>query len=307
MRILFISGVELGYECCKSLLERKTGVVGIFCYPGELKERSGYVDFSDLGKKYGVPVFKFQDVNSAEAVSEMKGLAPDLILVIGWSSIIGEEILKIPKKGVLGHHPTLLPKHRGNAPIPWTLINGLTRSGVTMFFLEKEVDKGEIAGQKEFDVEMDDDASSIYAKATAATVSLLSEMLPKIGNGTLKTMKQNPGRSSRWGKRRPEDGIIDWNTMAIYLHNWIRGLTHPYPGAFTFLGERKLFIWKAEIADWKGKSGRPGEVVEAGERLVVRTGDGAIAVKKLQLEGEEEFGAKEFVERNKIRARTVLG
>jgi methionyl-tRNA formyltransferase len=307
MRILFVSGVKLGHECCKSLLERKVGVVGIFCYPGELKDRSGYVDFSALGKKHGVPVFRFQDVNSAEAISDMKRLAPDLILVIGWSSIIGEEILKIPKKGVLGHHPTLLPKHRGNAPIPWTLINGLTRSGVTMFFLEKEIDKGEMAGQKEFDVEMDDDASSIYAKATAATVSLLAEILPKIEKGTLKTIKQDSRKASRWGKRKPEDGIIDWNMMAIYLHNWIRGLTHPYPGAFTFLGDKKLFIWKAEIVVWKQKSGRPGEVVEAGERLLVRAGDGAIAVESLQLEGEEEFGAKEFVERNKIRAGISLG
>lgn len=306
MRILLISGVEMGWQCAKALLEKKMGLVSVFSLPESMSGRSGYKDFSELGRKYGIEVNKFEDVNCPESVSRIRSIAPDLILVIGWSGIIGEEILKIPKRGVIGHHPTLLPKHRGNAPIPWTLINGLTKSGVTLFYLEKEIDNGLIVGQREFDVDFDDDAASLYSKATETTISLLFDVLPGIENSTLKAIAQDKKKSSRWGKRKPEDGIIDWNCMSIYLYNWIRGLTHPYPGAFTFLGEKKLFIWKATISEYI-KSGTPGEILDSQGKLLVKTGDGALSIKIIQLEGEKEMEAAEFVKIHKIKPGSKLG
>jgi len=306
MRILLVSGIGMGWQCAKALLEKKMGLVSIFSLPESMSGRSGYKDFSELGRKYGIEVHKYEDINCNESISKIKQVAPDLILVIGWSGIIGEEILKIPKKGVIGHHPTLLPKHRGNAPIPWTLINGLAKSGVTLFYLEKEIDNGGIAGQKEFNVDFSDDASSLYSKATEATVSLLLETLPKIEKGILKPVAQDRMRASRWGKRKPEDGIMDWNSMSIYLYNWIRGLAHPYPGAFTFLGDKKLIVWKARISESK-KNGKPGEVLSTGGGITVKTGDGAILVEKVQLEGGDEVEAAEFVKKHGITAGTILG
>ena len=271
MRIVFVSGVELGRACAERLFEKKFDIAAIFCLPASASSRSGYADFSGLGKKYGVPVFRYEDINTPEAVAKIKGLAPDLLVVIGWSGIIGDTVLGIPKKGVLGHHPTLLPAHRGNAPIPWTLINGLARSGVTLMFLEKEVDRGDIAGQREFDIALEDDAADVYSKATKTTISLLLEVLPKIADGTLVRRPQDQSRASKWGKRKPEDGIIDWNCMAIYLYNWVRGLAHPYPGAFTFFEGKKLFIWKAKMAESTPRS-EPGEIIEADGELIVKCG-----------------------------------
>lgn len=307
MRIVLISGVETGLRCAEALLKKKAGLVGIFCYPDSLRDRSGYADFAPLGREYGVPVHKPEDINSPGAVEEIRSLAPDIILVIGWSMIIGDGILAVPRKGALGHHPTLLPKHRGNAPIPWTLINGLARTGVTFFFLEKEIDAGAIAGQKEFAVSLDDDAGSLYRKMTDATVELLLELLPKISKGTLRPTGQDSRNASRWPRRRPEDGVIDWNTMALCLYNWIRGLSHPYPGAFTFLGKDKVYVWKAALCNESGWEGKPGTVVSAGGRMIVMAGDGPIRLEKLQVEGGGELPAAEFCKRHGIEAGARFG
>ncbi|HID72718.1 TPA: hypothetical protein EYP38_02140, partial [Candidatus Micrarchaeota archaeon] len=180
MRIVFISGVEFGLRCLEPIVGNGTDIAAIFSLDGR-EDRSGYVDFSGFGEKHGIPVHKlkeFKELNSSENVKKIKELNPDLVLVIGWSGLIGEDILAIPPKGTLGHHPTMLPKHRGNAPIPWTLINGLSRSGVTLFYLEKEMDTGDIAGQREFEITLDDDASTVYAKAIDATAQLLLDVLP---------------------------------------------------------------------------------------------------------------------------------
>jgi len=307
MKIVFISGVKMGFDCAEALLKEEYNIAAIFSLPETCSSCSGYVDFAPLGKKYNIPVFEYKDTNDPQVVKKVKELAPDLILVIGWSGVISEELLTIPKKGVLGHHPTLLPKHRGNAPIPWTLINGLTKSGVTLFFLEKEIDKGDIAGRREFEVIFEDDASTLYKKATKATILLLSDVLPKIEHETLIRTKQDPAKASRWSKRRPEDGIIDWNCMTIYLYNWIRGLTHPYPGAFTFLGRKKLYLWKVKIAEVPVKKSRCGELFFLDGGPLVRTGNGAIELLRLQLEGEEEMDAAEFVKRHAFKEGVVLG
>jgi len=230
------------------------------------------------------------------------------VLLIGWSGIIGEEILAIPKMGVIGHHPTLLPRHRGNAPIPWTLINGLSRSGVTLFFLEKEIDKGDIAGQKEFQITLEDDAASVYAKATKATIELLPKVLRDLEAGKLARIPQDPQKASRWGKRKPEDGIIDWNCMAIYLHNWVRGLTHPYPGAFTLHSGRKLFIWKAKIAASKsGSNAVPGTVLESKKKLFVQCGDGVLEILRLQVESGKEIDASSSASSLGLKKGDLLG
>ena len=306
MRIVLISGVEIGLRCAEALLDKKADLAAIFCYPDSLRNHSGYVDFAPLGKKYGVPVYKPENINSPEGVEGIRQFAPDAIFVIGWSMVIGNGILAIPPKGVIGHHPSLLPKHRGNAPIPWTLINGLTRSGVTFFFLEKEVDRGAIAGQKEFDVSLEDDAGSLYQKVTDATVELMLELLPKLGKGTLKPVEQDSRNASKWPRRRPEDGVIDWNTMTVCLYNWVRGLTHPYPGAFTFLGNDKVYIWKASRGTGND-SVKPGTVISAGERIEIKAGDGIIALERLQMEGGKELSAAEFAKKYKIARGTKFG
>ena len=306
LNIVYVSGVKLGYECAEKILDNGYGIKRIFCLGDEFKERSGYVDFSPLCEKHKIPLTKTADINLPENVALIQNERPDVIFVIGWSQIIGEDILKIPKIGIIGHHPTLLPKHRGNAPIPWTLINGLTKSGITFFFLEKKIDDGDILIQKEFDVDFEDNATTVYQKMILSSIKSLEILLPQLGTGEFNRIKQDHRRASIWKKRSPDDGIIDWNSMTIYIYNWIRGLTHPYPGAFTYLDNKKIFIWTARISSLNIK-GQPGKIKFHDDKVLIFTGDGAIQVDCLQVEGELEMDANTFIKKHLEFDNQLLG
>lgn len=290
MKILYIGALDFGYRCLESILKNKFEVVGVYSLSEKHKERSGFKDFSDLCNKYKVPLTKLDHPKKDIDPEQVKKLNPDIILVIGWSWLISNEVISIPKLGSIGHHPTLLPKHKGNAPIPWTLIKGLTKTGTTFFYLEKEVDSGKIAGQKEVEVEFTDDALILYNKLADASIELLSEILPKIENGTLESKEQDPKESSFWPRRKPEDGIINWNSPSVNIYNLIRGVTHPYPGAFTYFKGKKLLIWESELN--KGNfNGKNGEILEVSkDRLSIKTKDGIIVAKKFDFEGELKKG-----------------
>ncbi len=312
MKILFISALEFGYKCIEKVLDNGWNVVGIFTREDEsIRNASGYVSFDGLSKKYGVPVFKTKDINSGENVAKIKDLEPNVIFVLGWSQIVSNEVIEIPKLACIGHHPTMLPKHRGNAPIPWSIIMGLSKSGVTFFHLTDEVDAGDIFAQKEFEITLEDDAYSVYKKAIDASVSLLSnEILPKLDKGIVIHIPQDEKRASYLHRRKPRDGLVDWNMRTINLYNWIRGLTHPYPGAFTYLSDKKLFIWKAELLDSYGKlKYEPGEIVEIGKNrgLVIRTWDGYLLITKVQVENDDEIEGEEFCRLYGIKVGTILG
>ncbi len=172
-------------------------------------------------------------------------------------------------------HPTLLPRHRGRAPIPWTILTGLARTGVTLFeIVDATADSGSIVGQVTLDVARDETATTLFARIAEAHVELTRELVPQLLARTAPRIPQDPTRASSWPKRAPADGIIDWETRAPYLYDWVRAQTRPYPGAFTFLGDEKVIVWGArpvELAEARARgddrrrpSGRPGRRVRRG-------------------------------------------
>jgi len=319
VKIVFIAGLKFGYECVKSVIDGGWDVVGVFTLSEKFKDRSGYVSFDGL-KEYNPPIFEVDDINQKENVEKIKNLDPDVIFVVGWSFIVCDEILKIPELGCIGQHPSLLPKHRGNAPIPWSVIIGATRSGTTLLHLIDEVDAGDIVGQKEFKIHFNDYAEDVYDKALNATIELYREVLPHLADGTARRTPQDHKRADIMPRRQPQDGIIDWNKMPIFQYNWIRGLSHPYPGAFTYLGEEKVYIWRAIFLEndeynysafskgIKYYSDVRGEVLDIVDKgLIVSTGDGAILLTGLQKDGEEELDGCEFAKQYKIGEGVVFG
>ena len=313
IKIVFIAGLKFGCECVKSVMEDGWNVVGVFALSEKFEDRSGYVPFDGL-KKYKVPIFKVNDINQKENVEKIKDLNPDVIFVIGWSFIVGDEILKIPKLGCIGQHPSLLPKHRGNAPIPWAIIMGLTKSGTTLLHLIDEVDAGDIVGQKEFKIDFKDYAEDVYDKALNATIELYKEVLPQLKDGTVQRTPQDPEKADIMPRRRPQEGLIDWDKMPVAQYNWIRGLSHPYPGAFTYLDKDKVYVWKAiflENNEYGGKSyyseigGKILDIIPDG--LILSTGDGAILLTMVQKEGGEELEGHWFAKKYNLRKGAIFG
>ena len=237
MRTVWVSFDTIGRDCLEAAAGVGAEIVGVVTLPGPSDpNRSGQCSFDEVAERLGAVLLETHDVNSDETVAAVRALEPELILVVGWSQIVRDPFIELASEGVFGMHPTLLPRHRGRAPIPWAILTGLARTGVTLFeIIDATADSGSIVGQVTLDVAPDETATTLFARIADAHVALTRELLPQLLARAAPRVPQDPSRASSWPRRTPVDGIIDWETRAAYLYDWVRAQTRPYPGAFTFL------------------------------------------------------------------------
>jgi methionyl-tRNA formyltransferase len=280
MRTVWVSFDTIGRDCLEAAADAGAEVVGIVTLPGPVdQDRSGQCSFDEIAGWLDAPLHETRDVNADETVAFVRALEPELVFVVGWSQLVREPFIELASEGVFGMHPTLLPRHRGRAPIPWTILSGLARTGVTLFeIVDPTADSGSIVGQIEVPVSADETATSLFARLAEAHVALIRDLVPKLLVRSAPRIPQEASRASAWPKRSPADGIIDWQTRAPYLYDWVRAQTRPYPGAFTFLGDQKVIVWGArpvELAD----GAAAGTIVELRqERPVVACGEGGLVL-----------------------------
>lgn len=257
MKIAFFGASSLGYSCCEAILEAGYEVSIIFTIPKEFKISYSpnkpvsnvlYKDFSVLGTKYNIPVYEINQ-NIREYIDTFKSYQPDFILAIGWYYMIPQKFIDIVPKGAAGIHASMLPKGRGNAPLVWALINGESETGITFFFFSEGVDNGEIIGQKKILINDNETIATLLEKVEKKSISLLLESMPRISDGSVKTIKQDENYATYYRKRAPEDGIIDWSKNSEQIDRFIRAQTRPYPGAYTIIQNKKIIIWDATIID----------------------------------------------------------
>jgi methionyl-tRNA formyltransferase len=280
VRTVWISFDVIGRRCLEASREVGAEVAAVVTLPGPIDpNRSGQVAFDDLD----APVIETSDVNSPETVAAVREAAPDAIFVVGWSQLVRYEVLALARRGVYGMHPSLLPRHRGRAPIPWAILSGLAKTGVTLFeIVDPTADSGPILGQVEVEVAPDETATTLYDKLLDAHVELIRDQVPGIADGSAQRFPQDASRASAWPKRAPADGIIDWETRAPYLGDWVRAQTRPYPGAFTYLGDEKVVVWRARPVELIGAE-PAGTVVEVRpEGAVVACGEGGLLLEELE-------------------------
>ena len=276
MKIIFISGVKFGYDVLESILENNWKIDTSFSYlPEKKKFYSDYADFENLTKKYDVIHKQINNINDQENIDLIKKINPDLILVIGWSQLLKKEIIEIPRLGVIGSHPTELPKYRGRAPIPWSILKGLKKSALTFFYIQEGIDDGDIVTQKQFEITDVDDATSVYEKITVLGKKMLSEILPLLESNKITSKKQNSELFiENWPKRTPLDGKINWSKSAKEIHNLIRATTFPYPGAYTFFKNKKLIIWKSTLD--VSLIQEPGKIIIEKNQVKIGTCNGSV-------------------------------
>jgi len=283
MKIVFLSGVKFGLEILNHIIENNFNISHVFSYDESKKFfYSDYVSFENTCKKFGISNTKIKNINDSQNIEILKSIKPDLILVMGWSQLLTDDIISIPKLGVIGSHPTELPKYRGRAPIPWTILKNLKESALTFFYIQKGVDDGDILDQQYFEINEYDDATTLYNKITDLGKKMIIKNLKLIQTNASKRIKQDESKFIEyWKKRTPEDGLIDWTMSSIEIHRLIRATTHPYPGAFTFFNNKKLIIFKARNIDNKISS--PGKILFINSDGVhVGTNDGTIILESIQ-------------------------
>ena len=286
MRTVWVSFDTIGRDCLVAARESGAEIAGVVTLPGPVDpNRSGQCSFDEIAADLGARLIETADVNSPETVAALREADPDLIFVVGWSQLVMDEFIGLPRHGVFGMHPTLLPRHRGRAAIPWAILSGLAKTGVTLFQIaDGTADSGPVVGQVEVPIARDETATTLFARVAQAHVELTRELVPQLLARTAPRIPQDPTRASSWPKRAPADGIIDWETRASYLYDWVRAQTRPYPGAFTFLGDEKVIVWgvrPVELAD----SAPAGTIVDvAAEGPVVACGEGGLVLEEIQTE-----------------------
>src|SRR5262249_4504920 len=193
------------------------------------------------------------DVNAEETLEAVAAREPDLTFVVGWSQLVRDPFIAIAREAVLGMHPTLLPRHRGRAPIPWAILSGLATTGVTLFeIVDATADSGPNIGQVEIEIAPNETATTLFEKVSDAHVDLIRTYVPELVARSAPRIPHARTRAGAWAKGTPADGIIDWQTRARYLDDWVRAQTRPYPGAFTFAGDERVIVWKARPVEVDG-------------------------------------------------------
>ena len=189
-------------------------------------------------------------------------------------------------------HPTLLPRHRGRAPIPWAILSGLAKTGVTLFEItDPTADSGPIVGQVEVPIAPDETATTLYDRVAEAHVELVRRAVPQLARGHGAAHSAGHAARERLAEAHAADGIIDWETRAPYLYDWVRAQTRPYPGAFTFLGDEKVVVWRASPVQLETRRRRARS--SSGERdgPVVACGEGGLVLEEVEARGEVAVGA----------------
>ncbi|HYI75107.1 MAG TPA: methionyl-tRNA formyltransferase [Gaiellaceae bacterium] len=294
MRTVWVSFDTIGRDCLEAAAEVGAEIVGVVTLPGPIDpNRSGQCSFDEVAARFGAVLHETRDINSQETLDAIRALEPELVFVVGWSQLVRDPFIALASEGVFGMHPTLLPRHRGRAPIPWAILTGLARTGVTLFeIVDASADSGAIVGQVAIDIAPDETATTLFTRIADAHVELIRRLVPQLLARSAPRTPQDPRRSSAWPKRTPADGIIDWETRAAYLHDWVRAQTRPYPGAFTFLGDEKVIVWCARPVEL-AEAAPAGTVVDVRpEGPVVACGEGALVLEEIQTSGELAVGAR---------------
>jgi methionyl-tRNA formyltransferase len=283
---------EIGYVCLEEVLASGMKVPALFTHKDDPREEIWFRRPVDLALKHAIPVYDPERLRDSEWTELLKALSPDFIFSFYYRYMMPQEMLDTARVAALNLHGSLLPKFRGRCPVNWVLIKGETKSGVTLHVMEAKPDTGDIVAQREVGITLEDTAHSLFLKLASAARLLMRDILPELLSTRFPRVAQ-AGASSYYGGRRPEDGLIDWGTDALTIYNLVRAVTHPYPGAFTFIDGKKLFIWRAEPLSVE-HTATSGTIISTNP-LLVAANRGTLRLISIQLNGEPEMEADAFV------------
>ena len=286
--ILVFAYHDVGYECLDVLIQNDEYILAVITHEDNPKEEIWFRSVAGLATRYGIPVHTPASVNTPEWIERIRSWEPDLIFSFYYRNMIKEEILNIPPLGAFNMHGSLLPRYRGRVPINWAVLHGEKETGVTLHYMVKRADAGDIVDQEAVPIGHEDTAQDVFNKCVKAARRVLERQLDSLTMGTAPRRKQDESLATYFGGRTPEDGRIDWTEDAEKIYNLIRAVTHPYPGAFTQANGKKLFIWWAKPV--KDPGGTPGQVLSI-DPLRVATGSGSLEIINMEWDDANEDDA----------------
>ncbi|WP_272691690.1 MULTISPECIES: bifunctional UDP-4-amino-4-deoxy-L-arabinose formyltransferase/UDP-glucuronic acid oxidase ArnA [Providencia] len=284
MKAIVFAYHDIGCVGLKALEKAGFDIQAVFTHTDDPNENHFYSSVARLSADMELPVFAPENVNHPLWIERIREMKPDVIFSFYYRDMLSEELLAIAPKGAFNLHGSLLPKYRGRAPINWALLKGESETGVTLHKMVAKADAGDIIAQEKVVITDTDTSLTLHAKVREAAEVLLDKILPLIEAGSYKAVAQDESQATYFGRRTAEDGLINWNDSAKDVNCLIRAVTEPYPGAFTYLGARKMVIWRARVLD--DNQGKPAGTVLSSDPLRIACGQGAIEV----ISGQSETG-----------------
>lgn len=297
MRILFMGTPEFAVASQRRLVEDGHEICGVFTQPDKPKNRGHKLMFSPV-KEYALtqnlPVYQPLKMRDGEAEALVKQLAPELIVVAAYGKILPEEILNTPPYGSINVHSSLLPKYRGAAPINWAILDGEAETGVSIMYMAKELDAGDVILQKTTPIGEQEDAQTLTARLAELGAQALSEAVEALRNGTAGRTPQDASQQTYASMLSRDMSPIDWNRTARQINCQVRGLI-PWPCATAELAGQRFKIYETVLG--RETDSAPGTILSAGKQgIEVACGDGrSLYLTQLQAEGGKRMAAAAYL------------
>ena len=294
---------DVGCRCLRVLLDEQIEVPLVITHRDRPEERIWFASVAALARARAIDAITPDDPNTPEIVERIRDLSPDFLFSFYYRLMLGAPLLAIPGKGAFNVHGSLLPKYRGRVPVNWAIIHGETETGATLHEMVERPDAGRIVDQEAVAILPDDLAVDVFGKVTEAAERVLRRSLPKLADGSAVLRAQDLSKGGYFGGRRPEDGRIDWSASAKRVHDLVRAVAPPYPGAFTEVEGRRLRVLRTRRGANKGAARSAAFLYAEGDRCYAACADGEVLeLLDLELDGRR-LSAQEFA--NRIGDRKV--
>ncbi len=308
LRIVFMGTPEFAVESLRALLDGPDEVVLVIAQPDKPAGRGGRLRSPPtirLAKERGVPTAQPRKVRDRAFADLLRSHRPDVIVVVAYGRILTPDVLAIPPHGCINVHASLLPRHRGASPIQWAILRGDSVTGITTMQMDEGMDTGDVLLKEEVPITPDMDARMLHDVLAPLGARTLMKTLDLLKRGALRPTPQAHEEATIAPLLTKEDGRLDWSRSAIEIDRRVRAMT-PWPGAFTFLGDRRLIVLKGKHVSAPGHAS-PGTVVDSSGRLVVATGDGCYRIERVKAQNSRAMDVSAFLNGHPIPPGTILG
>src|SRR5208282_4023093 len=277
---------NVGVRCLKTLLAHGVEVPLVITHDDQPQEQIWFDSVADSAADYGIPAIAPLDPNAGDLPARVAACRPDFLFSFYYRLLLKAPLLALAPRGALNVHGSLLPKYRGRAPVNWALIHGETQTGATLHYMTEKPDDGDIVAQTAVPILPDDSAKEVFDKVTVAAELTLHSALPALVAGTAPRRAQDRGQATYFGGRKPEDGVIDWSQPAAVIHNLVRAVAPPYPGARTRIRGRPARVLRSRVRDrLEVATNTPSLRVEHGEIVAHCGGGGSLSIAALEVDG----------------------
>ncbi len=308
-RLIFMGTPDFAVPTLESLIQGPDEIIAIVTQPDRPKGRGRKLvapPVKVLAQKYGIDLYQPTGIKSSEFLTTLKSYDPDLIVVAAYGRILPETIIELPRHGCINVHGSLLPRHRGAAPIQWSIIKGDPEVGVTIMQMDKGMDTGDILMKAAIVPDPEETSGTLFPKIARLGSQTLMDTLDMLAQGGMAMINQDDSEATSAPMLRKDDGLIDWSRPAHEIHCLIRGLD-PWPTAFSFLKGRKFQFFSPEVVH-QSSTRQPGTLLRADrEGLLIAAGGTCLLIKDIKMEGKRRMAVADFLNGLPLELGIVFG